>query len=60
MLAEHYILTLDPHLGEVFHFIESNHIDHRVHLNRTRFWIVPNTPLYTEFLLRYSHCCPQV
>lgn len=58
-MHQHYILTLDPNMGTVFRWIEANGLDFELHLNRTRFW-VPNGPLYTEFALRFAHCCPRV
>ena len=59
-MHQHYILTQDPNLAAVFAFIQDNQIACELHLNRTRFWIDPTSPLYTEFLLRFSHCCPLV
>ena len=46
-----------PH---VIHWIYANSITFEAHLNRTRFWVPTGTPLHTEFLLRFAHCCPQV
>ena len=60
MLVQHYILTLDPNMPHVVHWIRANSVDCEVHLNRTRFWVESDTPLYTEFLLRFAHCCPRV
>ena len=61
-IKQHYILTLDPRAGEVFHWIgqhrESIRLD--VHLNRTRFWLDDDSALYTEFALRFADCCPPV
>jgi hypothetical protein len=59
-MLEYYILTLDPNMGQVFGFIELHDLQFEMHLNRTRFWIDPDSALYTEFCLRYSHCCPPV
>ena len=58
-MLEFYILTQNPRLGEVFRYIESHGFSYEVHLNRTRFW-VPEGAVLTEFLLRYSECCPRV
>lgn len=55
----YYVLTLDPNLGRVFRWIEANNIRYELHLNRTRFW-VPEGALLTEFLLKFSDCCPYV
>lgn len=58
-MQEHYILTRDPHCASVFDFIKQWDLRCEVHLNRTRFW-VPEGSVYTEFALRFSHCCPPV
>ena len=58
-MRQYYILTLNPNLHEVFHFIESNQLSFEAHLNRTRFW-VPEGPVLTAFLLQFAHCCPLV
>jgi len=59
MTRQYYILTLDPRAGEVFEFIRYHQLKLDVHLNRTRFW-VPEGSVLTEFLLRFSLCCPYV
>jgi len=59
-LAQHYVLTQDTHFGSVVAFIQANQIKFEQHLNRTRFWLDPISPLYTEFLLRFGHLCPRV
>ena len=58
-MRQYYILTLDPRAGEVFNFIRDHKLTVDVHLNRTRFWIAEGSVL-TEFLLRFSDCCPYV
>ncbi len=58
-MIEFYILTLNPRLPEVFHYIEQRQFHYEVHLNRTRFW-VPDGLELTEFLLRFSESCPRV
>lgn len=58
-MREYYVLTLDSRMREVFRFIESNQLRFELHLNRTRFW-VPDGPILTEFLLRFSETCPRV
>jgi len=60
MMRQYYILTLDPRAGEVFNFIRDHKLTVDVHLNRTRFWIAEDTSVLTEFLLRFSDCCPYV
>lgn len=59
MQQQFYVLTLDPRAAEVFKFLTEHHCPMEVHLNRTKFEI-SNGPLLTEFLLRFSECCPQV
>lgn len=58
-MREYYVLTLDPRIGDVFRWIETNELTYEVHLNRTRFW-VPEGRILTEFLLRFSETCPPV
>lgn len=58
-MKQYYVLTLDPRAGQVFQFIYDHKLDREVHLNRTRFW-VPEGPVLTEFLLRFSESCPLV
>jgi hypothetical protein len=60
MTKQYYILTLDPRAGEVFCFIRDHKLAVEVHLNRTRFWIEEDTSILTEFVLRFSDCCPYV
>jgi hypothetical protein len=59
-MRQYYILTLDPRASEVFRFIIDHKLELEVHLNRTRFWIEEDTSVLTEFLLRFSDCCPYV
>jgi hypothetical protein len=59
-MRQYYILTLDPRAREVFEFITHHKLDLEVHLNRTRFWIEEDSSILTEFLLRFSDCCPWV
>jgi hypothetical protein len=59
-MRQYYILTLDPRAGEVFKFIIDHKLTVEVHLNRTRFWIPDDTSVLTEFLIRFSDCCPYV
>ena len=60
MMRQYYILTLDPRAAEVFKFIMDHKLTVEVHLNRTRFWIEEDTSVLTEFVLRFSDCCPYV
>jgi hypothetical protein len=59
-MRQYYILTLDPRAGEVFRFIMDHKLRVEVHLNRTRFWIPEESSVLTEFILRFSDCCPRV
>ena len=58
-MTEYYVLSLDPHIKAVFEFITAHDLTYELHLNRTRFF-VPEGVITTEFLLRFSHCCPRV
>lgn len=58
-MQEHYILTRDPHYRSVMDWIFSHSVAASIHLNRTRFSL-PAGAVYTEFLLRFGHCCPIV
>jgi len=58
-MRQYYILTLDPRASEVFQFILHHKLKLDVHINRTRFW-VPEGSVLTEFILRFSDCCPPV
>jgi hypothetical protein len=60
MMRQYYILTLDPRAAEVFNFIRDHNLTLEVHLNRTRFWIPEDSSVLTEFVLRFSDCCPYV
>ena len=59
-MRQYYILTLDPRAGEVINFIIYHKLELEIHLNRTRFWIPEESSILTEFLLRFSDCCPRV
>ena len=58
-MNEYYVLTLDPNFSSVLRWITDHKLVTEVHLNRTRFF-VPNGLVYTEFQLRFGHCCPRV
>lgn len=58
-MRQYYILSLDPNMSQVFEFIRKHDLRFELHINRTRFW-VPDGVILTEFLLRFSECCPQV
>jgi hypothetical protein len=59
-MRQYYILTLDPRAAEVFCFIRNHKLKVDVHLNRTRFWVPEDSSVLTEFLLRFTDCCPYV
>jgi hypothetical protein len=58
-MKQYCVFTQDPMCKEVFAWVSNNNLQFEMHLNRTRFW-VPDGPLHTEFLLRYSTICPEV
>jgi hypothetical protein len=57
---QYYVLTQNPRCAEVFAFISQHKLQVEVHINRTRFWVPIETSIYTEFVLRFSDCCPLV
>jgi hypothetical protein len=59
-MRHYYVLNQDPRAGEVFNFIREHQLAVEVHLNRTRMWIPEDSSVLTEFLLRFSDCCPYV
>lgn len=59
-MIEHCVYSRDPHFPSVIAWLDSRGIDLEFHLNRTRFWLDPTSPLYTEFLLRWADYCPTV
>lgn len=59
LMRHYYISTQSPDFLEVFTFIRIHNLAFEAHLNRTRFW-VPEGIVLTEFLLRFSDCCPLV
>jgi len=60
MLTEYYVLNQTPQALAVFKWIQAHGLSHAVHLNRTRFSVPRDSTVYTEFALRFSHCCPIV
>lgn len=58
-MKQYCVFTQDPKCKEIFNWISNNSLRVEIHLNRTRFWI-PEGPVLTEFLLRYSPSCPEV
>jgi hypothetical protein len=59
-LVEHYILTRDPHAPDILDFIIAHRLDYELHFNRTRFWVPLDSPIYTEFALRWAESAPRV
>ena len=60
MQRQHYVLTRDPHSSDVVKWIFRHQLPYEPHLNRIRFWVPIDTPLYTAFALEFGHCCPIV
>jgi hypothetical protein len=58
--VQYYVLTLEPRFASVIDWIRAHRLDHSIHLNRTRFWVPLGTPLYTDFILRFSDCVTRV
>jgi hypothetical protein len=58
-MRQYYVLNSSAHLKSVFEFIHNRGLSHEVHLNRTRFWIDPNSIEFSEFALQWAdHCDP--
>ena len=58
-MTEYYILTRSTEFIPLGRWLAHNRIKCEFHLNRTRFRIEEG-PLLTEFLLRFTDCCPYV
>jgi len=58
--VQYCVYTHNANFVPVMQWVEDRLIPYEVHLNRTRFWIPKNTPMYTEFMLRWYHCCSEV
>jgi hypothetical protein len=56
---QYCVYSWHEQFDKVIHWIIQNNIKFEVRANRTRFW-VPDGPVLTEFLLRYSNVCPPV
>jgi hypothetical protein len=54
---QYAVLMRDPCAVAVLEWITQHDLVYEVHLNRTRFWVPTNTPLYTEFALRWADSC---
>jgi hypothetical protein len=55
-LRQYAIYTATPNFILCLEWVVKHEIKWEPHLNRTRFWI-PEGPLHTEFLLRWSQHC---
>lgn len=53
------VLTREPNYVPVMNWLIAHGVRYELHLNRTRFWIADG-PLWTEFCLRWAHCCQPV
>jgi hypothetical protein len=58
-MRQYYILTQDPNFKDVIAWVMANRLLFEAHLNRTRFWILDGR-LFTEFIVRFGHCCKPV
>lgn len=54
---QYAVLNSSAHCVTVLEWIEHHNILYEIHLNRTRFWVPTNGPLYTEFVLRFADIC---
>jgi hypothetical protein len=55
--AQYAVLNQHPNAIAVLEWITQHDLVYEVHLNRTRFWVPTNGPLYTEFALRFAAIC---
>ena len=59
-MNQYGVYTGDDRFLDVVNWLKINKIKKiEVHINRTRFW-VPDGPVLTDFLLRFSGVCPAV
>ena len=54
---QYAVLNSSAHAVTVLEWIEHHNILYEIHLNRTRFWVPTNGPLYTDFALRFAEHC---
>lgn len=54
---QYAVAMRDPSAAAVLGWIHAHELQYEIHLNRTRFWVPTNTPLYTEFALRWADTC---
>jgi len=59
-MNQYYILTSDPLYTHVVNWIRNHALECSIHLNRVRFWVPVDSPLYTDFILRFRDHCPPV
>jgi hypothetical protein len=57
---QYAVHTEAPEFPEVLNWIFEHKLKHEVHLARTRFWVPRNSPLHSEFALKYYHCTSEV
>jgi hypothetical protein len=55
--VQYAVLNQHPNAITVLEWITQHDLLHQVHLNRTRFWVPLDSPLYTEFALRFATIC---
>lgn len=58
-MNQYCVYTRDDRFLDVTNWLKVNKIKIELHLNRIRFW-VPDGPVLTDFLLRFSNVCPAV
>jgi hypothetical protein len=58
-MHQYCVYTSNKQYKEVGRWVIHNEIKYEIHLNRIRFW-VPDGPVLTEFLLKYSDICPLI
>jgi hypothetical protein len=54
---QYAVLMRDPSAVAVLAWITQHDLVYEIHLNRTRFWVPTNGPLYTDFALRWADTC---
>jgi len=56
-MQQYYVLTRSQYYVPILQWIIDRELGYELHLNRTRFWIDPDSPVGLEFGLRWlDHC----
>jgi len=58
--VQYCVYTHNANFVPVMQWVQDRELEYEVHLNRTRFWVPKNTPVSTEFMLRWFHCTSEV